>query len=191
LSLGLYTLKRAIDFLVALTLAPVALLFCLVLVAAIRIDSPGPGLFVQTRVGRGGRTFRILKLRTMKHDTRDLPSHHVDANSLTRIGVYLRRTKLDELPQVWNVITGTMSFVGPRPCLRTQLELIEEREARGLLSLRPGITGPGQVAGVDMSEPSRLADLEAAYFGEANLQSDLALILRTVLGAGNGDAVLR
>lgn len=184
-------LKRVIEFLFALALAPAVLLVCLALVVAIRIDSPGPGLFVQTRVGRDKRTFRMLKLRTMKLDTQDLPSHEISVKRLTGLGRTLRRLKLDELPQLWNVLTGAMSFVGPRPCLPTQRELIEAREMRGLLAFRPGITGPGQVAGVDMSEPIRLADIEAAYFTQADFRNDLALILRTVSGAGSGDAALR
>ena len=184
-------MKRTIDFLIALALAPAVLPIALALIVIIRLDSPGPGLFVQARVGRHGRSFRMLKLRTMKSNTGDLPSHEVGAASLTRLGGTLRRFKLDELPQVWNVLSGSMSFVGPRPCLPTQHELIEERRARGVLAFRPGITGPGQIQGVDMSEPARLAEIEAAYFHRASLRSDLAIMVRTALGAGGGDAVVR
>jgi lipopolysaccharide/colanic/teichoic acid biosynthesis glycosyltransferase len=184
-------LKRAIDFLIALAMGPAVLLACVALIIIIRCDSLGPGLFVQTRVGKDGRTFRMLKLRTMKVDTRNLPSHLVASSSLTRLGKTLRRLKLDELPQIWNVLIGDMSFVGPRPCLPTQFELIEERDVRGLLAFRPGITGPGQVMGVDMSQPVRLAEVEAAYFRQAGLRSDFALILRTALGAGGGDMAAR
>lgn len=184
-------LKRAVDLAFCLAAAPFALPLSLLLIVAIRLDSEGPGLFVQQRIGRGGRPFRMLKLRTMKHRTGDLPSHHVGAAQITRLGRILRRLKLDELPQLWNVLTGSMSLVGPRPCLPSQTELIEQRRARGLFAFRPGVTGPAQLRGVDMSEPVRLATVEAEYFHSATIWSDVLLILGTALGRGIGDAALR
>lgn len=148
-------------------------------------------MLVQQRVGRGRRPFRLVKIRTMFRDTPHVASHEVGDMRVTRIGGVLRRLKLDELPQLLNVINGSMSFIGPRPCLPTQVELIAQREARGLFALRPGITGPGQVAGIDMSTPALLAETEAEYFASSTLSSDLSILLRTATGSGRGDAVGR
>jgi lipopolysaccharide/colanic/teichoic acid biosynthesis glycosyltransferase len=108
---------------------------------------------------------------------------------VTGFGAFLRRTKLDELPQLWNVLVGDMSLVGPRPCLPNQAELIGARDARGIYVLRPGITGPAQVQGVDMSNPERLAQLDATWLDERSVHSYLALIVLTVRGRGRGDRV--
>lgn len=184
-------LKRAFDLIVAtgglLLIVPIVA----ALVVAVRLDSPGPGIFRQTRVGRNGTPFTCLKLRTMAAGTPDRPSHETGAASITRLGHFLRRTKLDEVPQLWNIIRGEMSFVGPRPCLPGQKELIELRRANKVLSLRPGITGIAQVRGVDMSEPERLAMVDAEYIGSMSLGTDLALIWKTISGAGRGDAAHR
>lgn len=182
--------QRLVDLLVAVPLGLVAMPLCLLLLALIRLDSPGAPLFIQTRVGRGQRPFRMLKLRTMRADTVQAASHEVGRSSITRMGAFLRRTKLDELPQLWNVIAGDMALVGPRPCLPVQEELVTERAARNLFAIRPGVTGPAQLAGIDMSEPLRLAEVEAAYFGNPRPFADLPLLLRTVLGGGSGDAAL-
>lgn len=184
-------LKRAIDLAVSILLAPIALPVCLILLALIRAGSPGSPLFVQTRIGRNQRPFRMLKLRTMSADTENVASHLVTRAKITRLGQVLRRLKLDELPQLWNVATGSMSLVGPRPCLPTQGELITEREKRGVFAFRPGVTGPAQIMGIDMSEPERLAKVEAEYFHKATPFEDVALILRTALGRGSGDAALK
>lgn len=179
--------KRLVDIMLALGAGIVALPFILVAMVAIRMTSPGSALFRQVRVGRHERTFVCLKLRTMRQDTVNAPSHEVSAASVTALGRFLRRTKLDELPQLWNILRGEMSFVGPRPCLPSQTSLIEARRAYGLYALRPGITGVSQVAGVDMSDPARLAALDATYLQNRSLVRDLKLIARTFLGAGRGD----
>lgn len=163
--------------------------FLLACVIAIRLDSKGPAIFRQTRVGLREQPFTCLKLRTMYTGTAHLPSHEVKANAVTPVGKWLRILKLDELPQLWNVLKGDMSFVGPRPCLPSQTELIEARRARGLAAIRPGITGISQVAGVDMSNPERLAALDAQYFESMSLCTDLRLIWRTFMGSGRGDKV--
>jgi lipopolysaccharide/colanic/teichoic acid biosynthesis glycosyltransferase len=184
-------LKRAIDLGICATTLVLTAPLCLVLMAAIRLESPGSPLFVQNRMGRGLRPFRMLKLRTMYADTEHVASHHVGQDRITRVGRVLRKLKLDELPQVLNVIGGSMSIVGPRPCLPSQTELIDARAARGLFAYRPGVTGPAQLQGVDMSEPVRLAEVEAGYFHRATLAGDFALMVRTVFGHGAGDAALR
>jgi O-antigen biosynthesis protein WbqP len=184
-------LKRLLDIVICLVLLPLALPLCLLLLLLIRLESRGWPLFVQQRVGRQLRPFRMLKLRTMASDTAHLPSHEVGQDRITRLGAILRRLKLDELPQLVNVLAGSMSLVGPRPCLFSQTELIGARQARGLFAFRPGVTGPAQLTGVDMSEPERLAEVEAGYFHKATLAGDLRLMLRTVFGGGAGDAALR
>lgn len=184
-------LRRLIDVALVAVSAPLVVPICLALMLAIRRDSAGPALFIQNRVGRDREVFRLVKLRTMGTDTGDAPSHEVSPMSVTRIGRLLRRTKLDELPQLWNILKGEMTFVGPRPCLPSQQQLIDERDKRGLFAIVPGITGPAQVAGIDMSTPVEMAEVEQTYFQRATLIKDAHLVLRTVMGAGGGDAVDR
>jgi lipopolysaccharide/colanic/teichoic acid biosynthesis glycosyltransferase len=157
--------------------------------ALIRLDSEGSPLFVQRRTGRHQKQFKLVKLRTMAHDTGDLPSHEVSASRVTRIGRLLRRTKLDELPQLWNVLRGEMTFVGPRPCLPTQHQLIDERAKRGLFTILPGLTGPAQIRKIDMAAPVLMAQVEEEYFAKATLMTDLAIVWRTLFGAGRGDVI--
>ena len=108
----------------------------------------------------------------------------------TKSGKFLRRSKLDELPQLWNVLKGEMSLVGPRPCLPTQLELINARKERKVYLLKPGITGPAQVKNIDMSTPLKLAEEDAKLIGKLNLLSNLKYIVMTLSGSGQGDKVL-
>lgn len=179
---------RVLDLVAAgfgmLVAAPIVAL----LIVAIRFDSPGPGIFSQVRIGRHGRPFTCYKLRTMANGAPNVPTHHATSASVTRIGRVLRTTKLDELPQLWNVLAGDMSLVGPRPCLPSQTELIEERRKRGVLDLRPGITGLAQVRGIDMSDPVRLAEVDAEYANRRSLALNARILMRTVI-AGRGDRV--
>ncbi|MBE7183551.1 MAG: sugar transferase [Methylobacterium mesophilicum] len=182
-------MKRLFDFAVSsvalVLLSPVLL----VLVWLVRRESAGPGIFRQTRVGREGRPFTCFKLRTMRQGTPDRPTHEMSADTVTPLGHRLRSLKLDELPQLWNVVKGEMSFVGPRPCLPSQNEVIEERRRRGVLRLRPGITGLAQIRGVDMSTPVRLAETDAEYARTRTFFGDIRIIIKTVLGRGQGDHV--
>jgi len=182
-------LKRMFDLVVAaiglIVLSPLLLIIVLV----VRFTSPGPGIFSQIRVGRHGEPFRCHKLRTMYAGTPSVPTHDVAASHVTKAGRFLRRTKLDELPQLWNVLKGEMSFVGPRPCLPSQAELIEERLKRGVLALRPGITGISQIRGIDMSTPALLAESDADYLEKQSLAFDLRILLHTALGGGSGDRI--
>jgi len=182
-------MKRFADLALAVLGFPFAAPIILVCVILVRATSPGPGIFQQVRIGRHEEPFICFKLRTMDIGTPNAPSHHTTAASVTPVGRWLRRFKLDELPQLWNIIRGDMSFVGPRPCLPSQVDLIAARRARGLHELRPGITGVAQVAGVDMSDPVRLAELDATYLDRMSLLTDLRLIIATLLGSGRGDAV--
>lgn len=182
-------MKRLAEFCIALVavilLSPVILAGLLL----VKLDSKGPALFRQARVGRNRKEFTCLKLRTMKVGTKQLGTHEVGASSVTSVGKFLRKTKLDELPQLINILSGEMSFVGPRPCLPSQTELIEERDRRGVFEVLPGITGLGQVRGIDMSEPRRLAECDAEYIENQSLWFDLRLVWKTFLGDGQGDRV--
>jgi O-antigen biosynthesis protein WbqP len=151
-------------------------------------DNRSP-LFRQERVGRHQRPFVLVKFRTMRSDTASVATHLADASAVTDFGRFLRRTKLDELPQLWNVLRGEMSLVGPRPCLFNQKELIAERASRGVFDARPGITGLAQIQGIDMSTPDLLAKTDADMLASLGLKDYLRYIFLTVLGRGAGDRV--
>jgi lipopolysaccharide/colanic/teichoic acid biosynthesis glycosyltransferase len=149
----------------------------------------GSPLFRQERVGRDQKPFTLVKFRTMRPDTASVASHLADASAITRFGAFLRRTKLDELPQLWNVLKGEMSLVGPRPCLFNQTELIDERNSRGVFEARPGITGLAQVNNIDMSTPKLLAGTDAQMLHSLTLALYFKCIFMTVGGKGAGDRV--
>lgn len=152
------------------------------------LDTGAP-LFKQERVGRYQKPFTLVKFRTMRPDTASVATHLADASAVTKLGHFLRRSKLDELPQLWNVVKGEMSLVGPRPCLFSQTELIDERVSRGVFNARPGITGLAQVNGVDMSTPRLLAEMDALMLKEMSLRSYFVFIFKTVTGSGSGDRI--
>lgn len=173
----------------AFAFAVILLLGWLLLIVAllIRLESKGPVLFIQDRVGRHGATFKCLKFRSMKVGTVQAGTHEVGQDRLTGMGKFIRETKLDEFPQVWNILRGEMSLVGPRPCLPVQEELIAERKKRGVLDVLPGITGYAQVRQIDMSTPELLARTDAEYIALRTLPLDLKIIYQTFLGRGGGD----
>jgi O-antigen biosynthesis protein WbqP len=149
----------------------------------------GSPVFFQQRVGRFRRTFTLIKFRTMRRETASVATHLVDADAVTPFGRFLRRTKLDELPQLWNVFVGDMSLVGPRPCLVSQHELIAERAKRGVFDARPGITGLAQVNQIDMSTPELLAETDARMLESLTAREYFRYIFMTILGQGAGDRV--
>lgn len=149
----------------------------------------GSPLFRQTRVGRNKKPFTLVKFRTMRPDTVDVATHLADASAVTALGNFLRRTKLDELPQLWNVLKGDMSLVGPRPCLFSQQELIEARERLGVFRARPGITGLAQINDIDMSTPQLLTETDARMLASLGIGSYFGYILMTAAGRGAGDRV--
>lgn len=149
----------------------------------------GLHLFKQERVGRNQQPFTLLKFRTMRADMPSVASHLANASDVTKYGRFLRQTKLDELPQLWNVFKGEMSLVGPRPCLISQYELIAERESKGVFSARPGITGLAQINGVDMSTPKLLAEVDARMLKDWSVWTYFSCIIKTVAGAGRGDRI--
>lgn len=149
----------------------------------------GSPIFTQERVGRGRKPFTLVKFRTMRKDTESVASHLASSASITKFGHFLRKTKLDELPQLWNVFKGEMSLVGPRPGLFNQEELTKERDERGVYSVRPGITGLAQINEIDMSTPKLLAETDRKMIDTLNISSYFKYILLTVTGKGSGDRV--
>jgi len=179
---------RLLDFIFALLGMVFGFPVLLVLVVIGLVDTGSP-IFRQQRVGRNQKPFTLVKFRTMKKDTASVASHLASANAITPFGHFLRRTKLDELPQLWNVLKGEMSLVGPRPCLFNQEELIDERESRGVLSARPGITGLAQVNDIDMSTPRLLAETDQKMLKNLTVGAYFKYIFMTVAGKGAGDRV--
>jgi len=148
-------------------------------------------MFRQVRLGRHQQPFVLVKFRTMRLDTDNVPTHMVSASSVTPLGHFLRRTKLDELPQLWNVLLGDMSLVGPRPGLPSQTALTEARARAGVFEARPGITGLAQLRGIDMSTPEMLAEVDARMLAGLTLTDYFRFIMATALGGGRGDRVKR
>lgn len=149
----------------------------------------GSPLFVQERIGKDQKAFKLIKFRTMKVKTESVASHLVDNTSITKLGKILRKTKLDELPQLVNVLKGEMSLVGPRPNLFNQEDLIKARADQGVYDVLPGITGLAQLSGVDMSTPERLAKIDKEMIDSLSLKKYFSYIIGTALGKGSGDAV--
>lgn len=181
--------KRLIDVLFSVAVITLAGWIMVIVWVLVRLGSPGPGIFAQERVGQNGKTFTCFKFRTMKTGTKQAATHEMTVDAITGIGAFLRKTKIDELPQVLNILRGELSLVGPRPGLPVQTKLTEERQAHGVFSVLPGITGLAQINGVDMSDPDRLARLDAQYIAQRGLLLDLKIILATFLGRGQGDKV--
>lgn len=179
---------RLIDFLAAffglLFLWPI-----LLIVTIIGLFDTGSPIFVQERVGRNKKPFKLIKFRTMSVETKSVASHLASNASITKLGAFLRKTKIDELPQLINVVKGEMSLVGPRPNLFNQVELIAERDAKGVYNVLPGITGLAQVQNIDMSSPALLAKTDKDMIDSLTLKSYFKYIMMTVTGSGSGDAV--
>lgn len=149
----------------------------------------GKPIFVQERVGKNKKPFNLYKFRTMDVNTKSVASHLASASSVTKFGAFLRKSKLDELPQLVNVLIGDMSLVGARPNLFNQTELIAERDKRGVYSHIPGITGLAQINEVDMSTPKKLAELDAEMLQNLTLADYFKYVFATVGGKGQGDRV--
>jgi O-antigen biosynthesis protein WbqP len=161
----------------------------LLVIYLVGLFDTGSPVFRQERVGRNKKPFILIKFRTMSVDTASVASHLASTASITKMGGFLRKTKLDELPQLWNVLKGEMSLVGPRPGLFNQQELTAARENEGVFLVRPGITGLAQVSNIDMSTPELLAKTDARMIGEMSLNNYFKYLFQTVLGAGAGDRV--
>ena len=174
-------MKRLFDFTVALAAAVVLLLPIIVVALVVRFTSPGPVLYWSERVGRNNRIFRMPKFRSMRIDTPQVATHLLadPATYLTPVGSLLRRSSLDELPQLWSILAGDMSFVGPRPALFNQHDLIALRTERGVHVLTPGLTGWAQINGRDeLSIPEKVR-LDEDYLRRRSFMFDLQILLMT------------
>mgnify|MGYP002403024625 CR=1 FL=1 len=185
--------KRLIDIVLSLigliVLSPVFLL----LVIAIKLDSPGPIFFKQKRVGLHKTHFHILKFRTMRIDTpKDTPTHQLvnPEQYITKVGKFLRKSSLDELPQIWNILMGQMSIIGPRPALWNQYDLISERDKYGANDVTPGLTGWAQINGRDELPIEIKAKLDGEYVTRLSLGMDLKCFLRTIVSVVKREGVV-
>ncbi len=161
----------------------------ILLILIICFFESGDPIFIQKRVGKNQKPFHLIKFRTMKVNTPSIASHLINKRSVTRFGRIIRLLKLDELPQLINVIKGDMSLVGPRPCLLNQLELIELREKYKLFKVKPGITGLSQINGIDMSNPQKLAETDFIMISKINQKNYFKYLFLTFFGQGFGDKV--
>lgn len=181
-------MTRICDFLFSF-LGLVFLSPVLIIVTIAGYFDTGSPIFMQTRMGRNKKPFTLIKFRTMAVDTQSVASHLASSASITKFGQFLRKTKLDELPQLINVVKGEMSLVGPRPNLMTQEELIVERDSRGVYDVLPGITGLAQVNNIDMSTPELLAETDQSMLQQMTLAAYFKYIIMTATGKGSGDAI--
>jgi lipopolysaccharide/colanic/teichoic acid biosynthesis glycosyltransferase len=174
--------RRALDLVIAGTVSALTAPVVALLALAVRLESPGHPIYTQTRVGRDGALFEIYKLRTMVHGAEftgaGLAIQEGD-DRITRLGRFLRRYSLDELPNLWNVLRGEMSIIGPRPTLQVQVDQYTERE-RGRLAVKPGITGWAQVNGRASLPWSERIELDLWYVEHRTLKLDLEILMRTV-----------
>ena len=174
------------SILILITLSPLLILIFIICL----IESRNP-IFIQKRVGINQKPFNLLKFRTMKINTPSKASHLIDSNSVTRFGKVIRLLKLDELPQLINVLNGDMSLVGPRPSLPNQFELIKWREKYKIYNVKPGITGLSQIKGLDMSKPKKLAESDFIMISRINQSNYLKYLFLTFFGKGRGDKVTK
>lgn len=181
-------LIRTCDFLIAFfgLLMSFPILFIITVIGYFDTGSP---IFIQQRVGQKKKPFNLIKFRTMSVDTKSVASHLANSASITKLGAFLRKTKIDELPQLINVLKGEMSLVGPRPNLFNQEGLIEERDSRGVYEVLPGVTGLAQVNNIDMSTPKLLAETDEKMIATLTIKHYFKYIIMTATGSGKGDAV--
>lgn len=186
-------IKRIIDIILSLTGLIVLSPVFLILTIAIKADSKGPVLFRQKRVGRSKTHFNMLKFRTMRIDTpKDTPTHLLEnpEQYITKMGRFLRKTSLDELPQIWNIFVGHMSIIGPRPALWNQFDLIDEREKYGANDVRPGLTGWAQINGRDELPIEVKAQLDGEYIQKMSLGFDIKCFFKTIVSVVKRDGVV-
>jgi len=190
-NLAYRTIKRGLDLLFAVAVIGLLWWALLIIWVLVRFGSQGPGIFAQERVGRYGKTFTCYKFRTMQQGTVQAGTHEVSQASVTPIGRFLRGTKLDELPQVWNILKNEISLIGPRPGLPVQKDLFAARQVWGVFDVKPGISGLAQVNNIDMSDPEKLARWDARYVALQSLLLDIQIVVSTIRGGGQGDKVFQ
>lgn len=185
-------IKRVVDFsLSVLILAGLSIVF-LILSVIIKLDSKGPILFKQKRIGKGKKEFHILKFRTMRTDApKEMPTHLLDKPDayITPVGKFLRKTSLDELPQLINILKGDMSLIGPRPALWNQYDLIEERDKYKANDVLPGLTGLAQISGRDELPIELKAQIDGEYVVKQNALVDSEIFIKTVFSVLRSDGV--
>lgn len=187
------TIKRGIDFCLSLTGIIVLFPLFALIVVLIKVDSPGPILFKQKRIGIHKKNFKILKFRTMCIDTpKDTPTHMLEDPDkwITKVGKFLRKTSLDELPQIFNILIGEMAIVGPRPALWNQYDLIAERDKYGANDIMPGLTGWAQINGRDELPIDVKAKLDGEYVKKMGLKMDTKCFLKTITAVVKSDGVV-
>jgi O-antigen biosynthesis protein WbqP len=184
-------MKRSFDFVLSFASSLILAMPLLLIAIAVRLTSPGPALYWSDRVGRENRIFRMPKFRTMRVGTPAVATHLLaDPKShLTPIGSFLRKSSLDELPQLWSILTGDMSFVGPRPALFNQSDLIELRTRHGVDQLVPGLTGWAQVNGRDEVPIAAKVELDVEYLQRRSIGFDIHVLWRTVVNVLRRDGV--
>lgn len=185
--------KRLID--IILSMCAVIVLFPLIIIItiAVKLDSPGPVFFTQKRIGMNKKMFNILKFRTMKTDTpKNMPTHLLEnpEQYITRVGKLLRRSSLDELPQIFNIFSGQMTLIGPRPALWNQYDLIKERDKYGANDVRPGLSGWAQINGRDELDVAEKAGLDGEYIKNMSLLFDMKCLFRTVTAVFKGTGIV-
>ncbi|KJQ57796.1 sugar transferase [Streptococcus cristatus] len=186
-------IKRIFDIILSFCGMIVLSPLFLVLIIAIKLDSRGPVLFKQKRIGLHKKHFFILKFRTMRIDTpKDTPTHLLENPEqwITKVGKFMRKTSLDELPQIWNIFVGDMSIIGPRPALWNQYDLIEERDKYGANDVLPGLTGWAQINGRDELPIKRKAELDGYYVKNMSFALDCRCFFGTILSVLKSDGVV-
>jgi len=173
--------KRTLDVFLASFALLILWPLLVTLAFAIKVFDPGPIIFRQKRIGRNGEIFQFYKFRSMPVDTGDVSSDKLGEIRITWIGRFIRRTNLDELPQLWNILRGDMSIVGPRPPLVTQVELVAMRKSNGALHCRPGLTGLAQVSSFDGMTVAEKAEFDGIYASKVSFVIDISTILKTFL----------
>ena len=159
----------------------------LIIFYVVGLFDTGKPIFIQERVGFNQNTFKLIKFRTMTIGTASVGTHEVNAASVTPLGKLMRKSKIDELPQLLNVLKGQMSLVGPRPCLPIQHDVIDARKLKDVFAVRPGITGLAQINEIDMSTPELLAKTDRHMIDSLNIKTYFRLLIYTALGKGQGD----
>lgn len=185
--------KRILDIILSILGFALLLPVFLILILIIKVDSKGPILFKQKRVGKGKKYFNILKFRTMKIDTpKDRPTHLLEnpQQYITKVGKFLRKSSLDELPQIFNILFGSMSIIGPRPALWNQYDLIEERDKYGANEIRPGLTGWAQINGRDELPIDVKAKFDGEYVEKVSFIMDLKCFFGTIVSVLKSDGIV-